>query len=134
MYQLCPCESLKSYVDCCKRYHDGVLPPNALALMRSRYSAYALHIVNYIIQTTHPENLSFTLDILKWRQQISEFCESTKFEGLTILEFIDGKESASVTFTAKLTQNNQDVSFTEKSFFVKIDGKWLYKKGQLIKS
>jgi SEC-C motif-containing protein len=41
---LCPCGSdNKKYTDCCGRYLDGgEAAPTAEALMRSRYTAYAL--------------------------------------------------------------------------------------------
>ncbi len=44
---LCPCNSRKKYRDCCKILHDGGFPESALALMRSRYSAYALDRPGY---------------------------------------------------------------------------------------
>jgi len=38
---------------------------------------------------------------------------------------------ATVTFVAHLSQNQQDASFTEKSYFEKVNGKWLYLNGEL---
>ena len=32
------------------------MPPTAEALMRSRYSAYNKGLVQYVVDTTHPEN------------------------------------------------------------------------------
>lgn len=52
----CPCGSGATYKECCRRYHDGELPPTAEALMRSRYSAYSKGLVQYVVDTTHPEN------------------------------------------------------------------------------
>jgi hypothetical protein len=53
----CPCGSRLLYKQCCQPYHDKkALPPTPEALMRSRYSAYSLNIVDYIVETTHPEN------------------------------------------------------------------------------
>lgn len=43
---LCPCHSQKCYEECCKRYHEGAAAENALILMRSRYSAYALQLAD----------------------------------------------------------------------------------------
>ncbi|WP_309080547.1 YchJ family metal-binding protein [Zhihengliuella sp.] len=40
--QRCPCGTGDSYGDCCARFHSGGTAPTAEALMRSRYSAYAL--------------------------------------------------------------------------------------------
>ena len=117
----CPCHSEKSYEVCCAPYHKGKNPENALLLMRSRYAAYALGLADYILQTTHPQNPQiFT------RDQILSFCRITTFVGLDILSFEDGENIAYVTFTAHLQQEGKDASFTEKSLFEKVEGKWLY--------
>lgn len=106
------------YANCCQPFHLGELPATPLQLMRSRYSAYALCNPQYIIDTTHPANSEANLDPKK----ILEFCQNTEFQDLKILE--NGENT--VTFTAILRQNGKDVSFTEKSSFEKIKGKWLY--------
>jgi len=93
--------------------------------MRSRYSAYALHLAEYIINSTHPNNPDYTDEILIWKQGILEFCHNTQFLGLKISEFIDGKTVAYVTFEAILDSS----SLKEKSRFLKEDGKWLYESG-----
>lgn len=126
MNSLCPCKSGKLYQECCKHYHDGFPPEHALNLMRSRYSAYAMHLADYIIKTTHPKNPHYQLDQVKWKEEILRFSNETRFEGLTILQFIDGKESAYVTFIAHLIADGQDRLLTEKSLFVKEGEWWLY--------
>ena len=127
----CPCHSGKAYAECCKPYHEGKLPENALALMRSRYAAYALHLADYIIQTTHPHNPAYTADKQRWKQEILAFSNATAFIGLTIHEFIDGPKEAYVTFTAFLKQQNQSANRTEKSRFIKVNDRWLYESGQM---
>jgi len=129
---LCPCGTGKSYIECCKPFHEGRLPDTALLLMRSRYSAYALSLPVYIMETTHPKNAQFSEDQDSWAQDIEEFCLHTKFHKLEILDAEDGKPFATVTFTAHLSQNKQDASFTERSAFEKVDGKWLYLSGQFL--
>ena len=94
--------------------------------MRSRYCAYALGLDDYIMQSTHCNNSDFTDDTLTWRSNIQAFCHETTFNGLKILEFIDGDDTAYVTFEAFL--NNQP--FKEKSRFFKVNGKWLYESGE----
>jgi SEC-C motif domain protein len=130
-YNPCPCSSKALYHKCCKEYHDGKLPENALKLMRSRYSAFALKLCDYIIDTTHPENPAHEENLNAWRREILTFSAGTRFNFLDIVEFIDGDNEATVTFTANLNQHDQDVSFTEKSVFEKVNGKWLYKSGEL---
>lgn len=127
----CPCGTGNAYNVCCKPFHQGKLPDNALKLMRSRYSAYALDLPAYIISTTHPANPQYCPDIDDWTQQISTFSSQTEFKGLEILDFQDLGMLATVTFVAYLNQNNNDVSFAEKSMFEKIGGKWLYLNGKV---
>lgn len=121
----CPCHSGKKYKQCCQPYHKGILPFNAMLLMRSRYSAYALQIPEYIIKTIHPANPDFSSNVPEWKESILSFCRSNHFSGLKILEFIDGEKEAFVTFEAKLG----DYTMKEKSRFLKKEGKWLYESG-----
>jgi SEC-C motif domain protein len=131
---LCPCGSGSSYKECCQPYHQGIKKPlDALALMRSRYSAYFLHLPDYIIETTHPKNKDFTLDKEGWKKEILDFCLSTYFYALEILEFKSKEEEATVTFIVRLSQNGIDNSFCEESHFQKESSRWLYKSGKIRK-
>ena len=96
--------------------------------MRSRYSAYALGLADYIIATTHPTNPQAVKDLNAWKNQIADFSSKTKFQGLDILEDEEKPPIAFVTFKATLIQDNQDASFTETSEFELWHGKWTYKK------
>jgi SEC-C motif-containing protein len=99
--------------------------------MRSRYSAYALGLADYIIDTTHRKNSTFMSNKIVWKKDILQFCQETQFEGLTILEFVDGAREAKVSFSVKLKHNGKDSSFTEKSTFLKESGNWLYRSGSI---
>jgi len=118
---MCPCTSRQTYVACCKGFHNGKTPLTALELMRSRYSAYALKKADYIIQTTHPESPYFERDLKKWKAAILEFCKSSKFEKLEIIDF--GEDW--VHFKAYLGHTILD----ENSKFVKLHEKWMYLSG-----
>lgn len=98
--------------------------------MRSRYSAYARHLADFIIDTTHPSNPNTLPDRLSWAAEILAFTHNTRFERLEILEFRDGDPIAYVRFTAYLSQGGADVSFTEDSRFEKLGGRWLYRYGK----
>lgn len=128
----CPCSSGDPYSECCQLFHKGKIPENALQLMRSRYSAYSLNLPDYIIQTTHPGSPEYTEDYAGWRKKISAFSLNSKFNQLEVLDFHENGPVASVTFVAHITQGKQDMTFTEKSMFEKIRGKWLYRAGQLM--
>lgn len=114
---------------CCRPFHLGKEPDTALQLMRSRFAAYALNMRDYIICTTHPGGPQFFHDTKEWAQKISEFSSQTEFRGLEILEFQESDSLATVTFVARLIQDKKDVSFTEKSYFEKVNGRWLYHRG-----
>ena len=118
---------------CCGRFHQGEIPGDARLLMRSRYAAYSLQQPDYIIDTTHRSSPQRKGSLSKWRAEILQFCKETDFQGLEVLEFIDGEKQAWVTFRARLMQAGKDNSFTEKSLFVKEDGRWYYKSGQFLK-
>ncbi len=121
----CPCQSGYKYKKCCAMYHKGAVVKNALLLMRSRYSAYAVGDSAYIMRTTHPENPDFSEDITTWRTSIDLFCQQTEFENLEILEWSDGAEEAFVTFRATLSSG----VMIEKSRFLQVSERWLYVDG-----
>lgn len=100
--------------------------------MRSRYAAYALCMPNYIIQTTHPKNPQFNDNTKEWIQEISTFSSHMQFKDLKILEVQENREFATVAFFAHLFQGKKDASFIEKSYFEKVEGKWLYRNGEFI--
>lgn len=129
--KICPCRSGNSYQECCEPYHEGTLPETAERLMRSRYSAYALDLPDYIIETTHPASPEYDEDIDAWREDLSNVSKNCDFRGLEVLEVQEGEHTAIVTFVAHLFQGKNDQTFTERSFFVKAKNRWLYRFGQL---
>ncbi len=90
--------------------------------MRSRYSAYALDLANYIIKTTHPKSPFYEKDIDVWKKSIHHFSKTTAFQDLIIESF----DETHVTFFAKLNTLGMDASFRELSLFKKLDGLWYY--------
>jgi len=126
----CPCHSNKEYIMCCGRFHSGHKPLNAVELMRSRYSAYALNLASYIIDTTDTSSPLYQKDKNLWVQQINTFARNTEFIGLEIKSFVETSLTiAEVVSTATFKQQGQDASFTEKSFFTKTADTWLYNHG-----
>jgi len=125
----CPCGSGNKYKNCCQAFHKGKLPKTALELMKSRYCAFSLNIPKYIIKTTHENNQDYTKDTPTWIKDIQNFTNSCEFKKLEILEFIDGKNQAFVSFKATIISENRDCSFSEKSKFIKKNDKWFYLSG-----
>ncbi|NGX61905.1 MAG: hypothetical protein K940chlam9_01396 [Chlamydiae bacterium] len=131
MAQMCPCHSGKIYQECCAPYHQGEIPPTALLLMRSRYSAYALGNSDYILATTHPEHPDASHPHEMRKEQIQAFSTHTQFTGLDILSTEEEPPYAYVTFRVHLKQEGRDVSFTERSQFGRHHERWLYRQGEI---
>lgn len=130
----CPCYSNKNYSTCCRPYHEKKKRPETPeSLMRSRYSAYALNLPNYIIETTHKDNPTFEKDLYTWKQSIQIFSTTTIFRGLDILASSQEGPVGFVLFHAHLSSlKGDDLSFKEKSTFVQKKGLWLYRSGDRI--
>jgi SEC-C motif-containing protein len=126
---LCPCCSGLHYEACCAPYHQGKKAENALLLMRSRYSAYALDQPEYIMLTTHPKSPLYLKDKTIWSKQIRHFTMNTQFLQLKILDSKVGELESYVTFMAYLKQGGLDASFKETSRFLKENDQWLYLMG-----
>lgn len=108
--------------------------------MKSRYTAYALGLVDYIIDTTDPDGGAWEADETRWRASIKEFGQTFEFTGVEILDEAtepgksrDG-EQATVTFRAGLRASGRDESFVETSSFRTRDGRWLYVSGDVDQS
>mgnify|MGYP000781251345 FL=1 len=79
---LCPCQSSFSYKDCCGRFHsDNMFPETAEQLMRSRYSAFVLKNIPYIVQTTVPSQQTL-LD----EKALQDWANETQWLGLHIIK------------------------------------------------
>lgn len=98
--------------------------------MRSRYSAYARGLVDYVLDTTHPAGPHWRTDRRAWRADVQAFCDGTAFEGLTVHGFgMDPDGAQWVDFTARLSQGGRDASFRERSRFRPHEGRWRYLEG-----
>jgi len=125
---MCPCGSGKTFSHCCGPYLDGnVKVPTAEALMRSRYTAYALDRINYIENTNAPETRD-KLDMKATR----EWIEESTWKGLNIIKTEAGgveDTEGVVEFEAKYQVKDEDLIHHEVSSFVKHDGVWYYLDG-----
>ena len=98
--------------------------------MRSRYSAYAKQLVDYIVDTTDPNGDAWQDPVDQWRREIRQFSENTDFMGVKIIASDVDDHRATVTFLARLQRSGEDTSFTEESQFTCRDGRWLYSTGK----
>lgn len=121
----CPCCSEKLYVACCEPFHLAkAIPKTAEQLMRSRYSAYALRNVDYIVKTTLPAQQT-KLDVAA----ITAWSEQTDWQGLRVLKHkpICGVPQAKVEFEAYYQEDGERKTHHEVSTFLKIQGRWYFK-------
>lgn len=120
----CPCQSQTNYPECCESLHLGKQQAaTAEALMRSRYAAYVLQNINYIVMTTIPaqQHLLNRAEMLAWSKD-------TQWDGLEIVQHqakVD-KTHAQVEFKAYFQTDTGRQSHHELSTFVHIDGKWYF--------
>lgn len=133
---LCPCRSMDqnklNYDVCCAPYVEGKKKaPTAVALMRSRYSAYVIKNIDYIDQTHIPiENEVFNKEeALKW-------ADSSEWVGLEIKKTQKGEmndNTGVVEFIAhyKDKASGTELNHHETSLFQKKDGEWKFKEGQI---
>jgi SEC-C motif-containing protein len=122
----CPCGGPGRYADCCGRYHSGALhlqAPDAASLMRSRYSAFVLDQLDYLLATWHastrPASLAPNEPGLRWlgldvRRQRS----------------LDA-DHAEVEFVARSKLGGRAQRLHETSRFVREAGRWFYVDGDL---
>ena len=88
----CPCGSGQTYPECCGRLHAGpAVAATAEALMRSRYSAFAVGEPAYLLATwdpaTRPQHLELD-DRVEWRRlEIVETVGGTPFDRDGVVEF-----------------------------------------------
>lgn len=124
MKNACPCYSGKAYTDCCQPLHNGTPAPDAERLMRSRYSAYALKLPEYILHTWHQDTQPKSLT--------QEDLGGIKWLKLQVLSHEQpDADTAFVKFVATFQSGNQKKEqLTEYSRFSRESGQWLYIDGQ----
>lgn len=124
----CLCGSRLSYSVCCGKYHNiEAIPTTAEALMRSRFTAYALRNADYLRATWDsdkcPDNIDFSRETAVWQR----------------LEIVDTKKGGPqddkgvVEFKAYYQQDGEECVLHEVSRFIKKQDRWFYLDG-VIKS
>ena len=108
---------------------SGVPASSPVALMRSRYAAYAVGAVGHIIKTTHPDSPHSNSDTQAWEAELRQFSEAMDFVGLEIHDHAEDGDIGHVHFSAHLMQAETDQSFSERSRFERQDNRWLYVSG-----
>jgi SEC-C motif domain protein len=128
----CYCCSGKNFVDCCAPFIRGAAKPStAEELMRSRYSAYAIVEVEYILRTTHPSTRRFHEP-----RAIEQWAKASKWQKLEIISTDKGASAdkqGTVEFKAYyLDANERSQIHHEISNFRKALGKWFFVDGRVL--
>lgn len=129
----CPCASGRPFATCCAPCLAGEREaPDALALMRSRYTAFARGDAEYLWRTlaeAHPDRQGVKADVLF---ALRRAASGSKFLGLTVLDFrpADERAIAVVEFEARVFQKGRDRSFRERSEFLHDGTGWRYLSGE----
>lgn len=120
----CPCGSGVPYAQCCGRLHRGEADaPTAEALMRSRYSAFAVADAEYLLRTWHSSTRPGRLRL----------DPNERWTGLEIVDTERGglfDTTGTVEFRAHHRQRGRPGTLAERSRFVREDGRWVYLDGE----
>ncbi len=120
----CPCGSDKPLDACCGPYHDGAPAPTAVALMRSRYSAFVLRKGQYLSDSLS-EGQKADFDVAEFEASADE----TKWLGLEIRKMEAGGETddtGTVEFVARYKSKGGPVVHHERAIFTREDGRWVF--------
>ncbi|MFY1614976.1 YchJ family protein [Micromonospora sp. WMMD736] len=120
---LCPCGTGRAYADCCAPVHGGTTEAStAEALMRSRFSAFARGDTAYLLHSWHSST----------RPERLELDPTQRWTRLEIVETERGgllDAAGTVTFHAHYRSAGRPGTLTERSRFVREDGRWVYVDG-----
>jgi SEC-C motif domain protein len=127
----CPCQSGHAFAACCgplldRQQEPRSRPASAEALMRSRYTAFAIGDVDYLLETLIPE----TQDDFD-RTEVEEWSQRSRWTGLEVVSAEPGKhaDEALVEFIARFQMDGRDLLHHETGRFLRRDGRWLYADG-----
>ena len=133
----CPCRVREaaplSYGQCCQPWHLGLAEgrhaPTPEALMRSRYSAYALaqtndafgrSLLSYLLATWHTGTKPGEMEL-----------QPLQWTGLELLHAQTEGDAGVVEFIAHHKLNGKGVRMHETSRFLRVNGAWKYLDGDV---
>jgi SEC-C motif-containing protein len=124
-FDKCPCGSGDAFEACC----GGILAGRRTAdtaekLMRSRYSAYVVKDVDYLVRTTHPDVRIQDLpdSIRAWMRKV----EWLKLHIIATEKGSPADDTGRVEFVAEYLTDTAPGRHHECSVFRKLQGEWYY--------
>lgn len=128
---ICPCGSKLEYEQCCEPVLKGSRRARtAEELMRARYSAYVKTELDFLLQSTHPDQRE-DYDLKGTRR----WSEKSEWDGLQIVSTEAGGEEdiqGKVEFIAHYRHKGRKTAHHELAEFVKQDDRWYFHHGDLV--
>ncbi|HQG30806.1 MAG TPA: YchJ family protein [Deltaproteobacteria bacterium] len=128
---LCPCGSKLEYSECCEPLIKGGKPAQtAEQLMRSRYSAYVKVELDYLLESTHP-NQRGDYDL----KGTKRWAEKSEWDGIEILSTEKGgpeESEGTVEFIVNYRYKGTRTVHHEMAEFVREDGRWYFNQGKIV--
>jgi len=122
----CPCGSGLDYSGCCEPLHLGSPALTAEALMRSRFTAFALGLDGYLLASWHPAT----------RPAALELDDGTVWRKLQIVDTVaggPGDDTGIVEFRASFRDADGTPGLLhERSRFARVNSVWMYLDGDLL--
>ncbi len=120
----CSCSSGSPYGSCCGPVHAGEAAATALALMRSRFSAFALGRSDHLLSSWHPDTRPSPREL--------DLDTSVEWRRLQIVDTVAGApddDEGVVEFRASFRRDGRAGLVHERSRFVRVDRRWVYLDG-----
>lgn len=119
--QICRCGAAVAYSSHCDKVHrsGAGLGVDAEDLMRARYSAYVLHLGEFLLASWHPDT----------RPKHLSFDPAIEWLGLEIVDTEAGgalETTGIVEFKAQFRRGGENLELRERSTFERLDGSWVY--------
>ena len=132
--RLCPCGRVTAsgkrarYKKCCGALHKGLAPPSPEALMRSRFTAFALGLTDYLLSSVHRTGPLWRDDTDPWRAELDDYCRQTSFRNLEITHTAESDDDgfAEVAYQYEMETAGRSAVQTAHSRFKKQDGRWAW--------
>jgi SEC-C motif-containing protein len=116
---------------CCEQLIKGSKEADiAESIMRARYSAYVMKELDYLLESTHP-NQRGDYDL----KGTKRWAEKSEWDGLQIISTEKGGAGDSqgkVEFIAHYRYKGKRLAHHEMAEFIKEDGKWYFYQGKMV--
>ena len=128
---LCPCNSGRTYGECCGAILDGgARAETAEALMRARYTAYVTEHIGFL-RDSAVKSVQEEFD----ERASTAWSRAAEWHGLEIIRTEGGQKgdkTGVVEFRATYTANGEFCNHHEVSTFVKERDGWKFEDGELV--